>query len=230
VEREYRIRNVHRSVPLKLNYHIALRYGDDGLPPDTLNLTFTGTAGQSFGAFNHKGVSLMLIGDANDYAGKSMFGGRIVIRPAGGMKSHTQVIMGNTALYGAIGGELYAAGLAGERFAVRNSGASAVLEGAGDHLCEYMTRGIVVVLGKVGHNVGAGMTGGVIHIFDEAGTLEERINSNYVKFVQMEDDPEVQGLKTMMEEHYRYTGSLSAAMILSGFRKSLRYFKKVVAR
>lgn len=230
VEREYQIRNVHRSVPLKLNYHIALRYRDEGLPPDTLKLRFTGTAGQSFGAFNHKGVSLTLIGDANDYVGKGMFGGRIVIRPAGVMKSHLQVIMGNTVLYGAIGGELYAAGLAGERFAVRNSGAIAVVEGAGDHLCEYMTRGIVVVLGEVGFNVGAGMTGGVVYIFDEAGTLEERINSNYVKFVQMEDDPEVQGLKTMMEEHYRYTGSLSAARILSDFRKSLRYFKKVVAR
>jgi glutamate synthase (NADPH/NADH) large chain len=230
VEREYRIRNIHRSVPLKLNYHIALKYRDDGLPPDTLKLRFTGTAGQSFGAFNHKGVSLTLIGDANDYVGKSMFGGRIVIKPDRIMQSHTQVIAGNTVLYGATGGEFYAAGLAGERFAVRNSGATAVVEGSGDHLCEYMTRGTVVVLGEVGHNVGAGMTGGVIHIFDEAGTLEERLNSDYVKVIQMEDDLEVQRLKSMMEDYHRYTGSPFAEEILSDFRKSLRYFRKVVAR
>lgn len=227
VEREYRIRNVHRSVPLTLNYHIALRYRDDGLPPDTLKLRFIGTAGQSFGAFNHKGLSLTLIGDANDYVGKGMFGGRIVIRQAGA--SYPQVIMGNTVLYGATGGEFYAAGRAGERFAVRNSGATAVLEGAGHHLCEYMTRGTVVVLGDVGYNVGAGMTGGVIHIFDEARTLEDRISGAYVKIVQM-DDPEVQKLKLLVEDHYGYTESPSALRILSDFSQSLTYFKKVVAR
>lgn len=230
VEKEYRIRNVHRSVPLQLNYHIALRYRDAGLPPDTVRLSFMGTAGQSFGAFNHKGLSLTLIGDANDYVGKGMFGGRIVIRPAGAMRSHPQVIMGNTALYGATGGEFYAAGRAGERFAIRNSGATAVVEGTGHHLCEYMTRGIVVVLGDVGYNVGAGMTGGVIYVLDEAGTLEDRLSSAYVKIMQMEDDPDAEELKLIMENHYRYTESPAAKKILSDFRKSLRHFKKVVAR
>lgn len=230
VEREYLIRNVHRSVPLKLNYHIASRYRDDGLSADTLKLSFTGTAGQSFGAFNHKGISLTLTGDTNDYVGKGMFGGRIVIRPVKGLNSHPQVITGNTVLYGATGGEFYAAGRAGERFAVRNSGATAVVEGAGDHLCEYMTRGIVVVLGDVGKNVGAGMTGGVIHIFDEAGTLNARLNDEYVKILQMEDEMEIRELKLMLENHYRYTESPSAGRILSDFRKSLKYFKTVVAR
>ena len=144
------------------------------------------------------------------------------------MKSHPQVIMGNTVLYGATGGELYAAGRAGERFAVRNSGATAVVEGVGRHLCEYMTRGIVVVLGEVGHNVGAGMTGGVIHIFDEVGTLSARLSDEYVKIVRLEYDLEIQELKLMLENHYRYTESPSAGRILSDFRKNLRYFKKVV--
>jgi glutamate synthase (NADPH/NADH) large chain len=172
----------------------------------------------------------MLIGDANDYAGKGMFGGRIVIRPAGDMKSYSQVIMGNTALYGATGGDFFAAGRAGERFAVRNSGATAVVEGSGHHLCEYMTRGIVVVLGDVGYNVGAGMTGGVIHILDEAERLDDRLSNAYVKVVKLEDAMEIQELKSLVEDHYRYTESPSAGKILSDFRKSLRHFKKVVAR
>ncbi|MDW8097427.1 MAG: glutamate synthase large subunit, partial [Aquificaceae bacterium] len=145
---EYVIRNVDRSVPTRLAYHIAVRKKDEGLPEDTINIIFKGTAGQSFGAFNHRGMSLTLIGDANDYVGKGMFGGRIVIRPSDVEDTQNHVIMGNTCLYGAIGGELFAAGKAGERFAVRNSGALAVIEGAGMHCCEYMTGGLVVVLGK----------------------------------------------------------------------------------
>ncbi|MCC6347909.1 MAG: glutamate synthase subunit alpha, partial [Nitrospirales bacterium] len=159
VEREYPIRNVDRSIPARLSYHISLQYGDAGLPDDTITLIFRGTAGQSFGAFNHRGLSLTLIGDANDYVGKGMFGGRIVVRPPTDRETHTQVIAGNTVLYGAVGGEFFAAGKTGERFGVRNSGAVAVVEGAGHHLCEYMTRGTVVVLGDAGYNIGAGMTG-----------------------------------------------------------------------
>ena len=154
VEKEYSIRNINRSVPVKLNYHISRKYGDAGLPADTIRVIFRGTAGQSFGAFNHRGLSLTLIGEANDYAGKGMYGGRIVIRPEGLSKPHKHIIVGNTVLYGATGGEFYAAGRAGERFAVRNSGAIAVVEGAGQHLCEYMTRGTVVVLGEAEYNVG----------------------------------------------------------------------------
>jgi glutamate synthase (NADPH/NADH) large chain len=149
VEKEYRIRNIHRSIPVKLSYHVAVKYRENGLPPDTIKLTFSGTAGQSFGAFNHRGLSLTLLGDANDYVGKGMFGGRIVIIPSNPVNPDMNVIMGNTVLYGATGGELYASGSAGERFAVRNSGATAVVEGTGHHVCEYMTGG-TVVFGNVG--------------------------------------------------------------------------------
>ncbi len=228
VERDYVIANIDRSIPASLNYHIAVRYSDNGLPEDTIRLTFRGTAGQSFGAFNHKGLFLTLIGDANDYVGKGMFGGRIVIKPTGIPESHEHVIVGNTVLYGAIGGEFYAAGRAGERFAVRNSGASAVIEGTGHHLCEYMTRGIVVVLGEVGYNVGAGMSGGIIYIYDERDTLPTRINNSYVQSFPIKDREEIMSLKFLLETHYKYTESNKAKDILNHFEDSLRYFKKVV--
>jgi len=226
--REYEIRNIDRSVPLKLNYHIALKYRDKGLPTDTINLTFRGSAGQSFGAFNHRGLSLTLIGDANDYVGKGMYGGKIIIRPKGISDPHNHVILGNTVLYGATGGELYAAGRAGERFAVRNSGAFSVVEGAGHHLCEYMTRGTVVVLGEVGHNVGAGMTGGVIYILDENNKLIKRISRSYVRVAQLEEN-EMERLKTLIENHYRYTESIKAGEVLRDFTKSVSSFIKVVS-
>jgi glutamate synthase (NADPH/NADH) large chain len=228
VSREYSIRNINRSIPLALNYHISLRYGDEGLPPDTLNLAFSGTAGQSFGAFNHKGVSLTLTGDANDYAGKGMFGGRIVIRPAPGCGSPPQVIVGNTVLYGATGGEFFAAGKGGERFAVRNSGAIAVVEGAGHHLCEYMTRGTVIVLGEVGQNVGAGMTGGVIYLYDCRAGLETKLNRSYVRMAPLEYAREGQLLRSLIEKHFRHTGSPQAQGILNDFEESIRCFRKVV--
>jgi glutamate synthase (NADPH/NADH) large chain len=228
VIRKYEIRNVNRSVPLKLNYHISLRYKDEGLPPDTINLEFRGTAGQSFGAFNHRGVSITLIGDANDYVGKGMYGGKIVIRPEGIRDPHNHVIIGNTVLYGATGGEFYAAGRAGERFAVRNSGALAVVEGAGHHLCEYMTRGTVVALGEVGHNIGAGMTGGVIFIFDEDSGLDKRISPSYVRIAELQDD-EIGMLKSLVENHHRYTESIRAKEILEDFERSLSRFRKVVS-
>ncbi len=228
VVREYDIRNIDRSIPVRLNYHIAVRHGEKGLPDDTINLLFRGTAGQSFGAFNHRGMSLTLIGDANDYVGKGMFGGRIVVRPHGIDTPRDQVIMGNTVLYGATGGELFASGKAGERFAVRNSGAVAVVEGAGHHLCEYMTRGTVVVLGEVGHNVGAGMTGGVIYVCDEDDLLSARINRMYVKIVEAEDEKEVLELASVIESHYLHTGSQSACRMTKDFDRFLRRFRKVV--
>jgi glutamate synthase (NADPH/NADH) large chain len=228
VSREYRIRNIHRSIPLTLNYHISLRYKDEGLPPDTIRLIFHGTSGQSFGAFNHRGMSLTLIGDANDYVGKGMFGGRIVIRPADLSESPSQVIVGNTVLYGAIGGEFFAAGQAGERFAVRNSGAIAVVEGTGHHLCEYMTRGAVVVLGEVGHNVGAGMTGGVIYIFDHSQTLETKLSRSYVRIEGLKDEQEKGELRSLIEKHFLHTGSPLAGEILKDFEAVIRHFRKVV--
>jgi glutamate synthase (NADPH/NADH) large chain len=229
VEKEYAIRNIDRSIPAKLNYHISMRYRDEGLPPDTLRLTFKGTAGQSFGAFNHRGLSLTLIGDANDYVGKGMFGGKIIIRPTDMNDSHRQVIIGNTVLYGATGGELYCAGRAGERFAVRNSGAAAVVEGTGHHLCEYMTKGSVVVLGEVGYNVGAGMTGGILYVYDEKNLLGNRLNDSYVLSYGLENEGDLRRLKSLIENHYRYTLSYRAGSILDNFDSLFRHFKKVVA-
>ncbi len=229
--RRYEIRNIDRSVPIKLSHLIARKYGEAGLPDDTIRLTFTGTAGQSFGAFNHRGVSLTLYGDANDYAGKGMFGGRIAIVPSDiEDEPHKHVIVGNTVLYGAIGGEFYAAGMAGERFAVRNSGAVAVIEGAGQHLCEYMTKGIVVVLGEAGYNIGAGMTGGEIYVLDPDDRLDRRINALYVKIERVQKSEDVERLRGLLISHFRHTGSMKADDMLPVFKHALRYFKKVVPR
>lgn len=224
-QKEYFIRNVDRSIPTRLAYHIAVLYRDEGLPEDTINLTFVGTAGQSFGAFNHKGMSLTLIGDANDYVGKGMHGGRIVLKPHGVEDSQNHVIMGNTCLYGATGGELYAAGRAGERFAVRNSGAVAVVEGAGMHCCEYMTGGVVVVLGPVGVNLGAGMTGGYAYVLDE--DIERKINASYVMARRLRDEEERE-LYELISKHHRYTSSNWAKRILEEWHQFRARFYKVV--
>ncbi|OGW27453.1 MAG: glutamate synthase subunit alpha [Nitrospirae bacterium GWC2_57_13] len=229
VEREYSIRNIDRSIPAKLNYYIAKKYRDAGLPPNTITLRFRGTAGQSFGAFNHRGLSLFLTGDANDYAGKGMFGGMISIIHSDIGEPHKHVIVGNTVLYGAIGGEFYAAGMAGERFAVRNSGAEAVVEGAGHHLCEYMTRGTVVVLGEAGYNIGAGMTGGVIYLLDRNRSLERKINASYVEIRDL-DENDLAAVRTLIESHHRHTGSLLGREILSSFDRTMPLFRKIIPR
>jgi len=179
---EYTVRNVNRSIGARLSGEIARAHGAAGLPAGCLTLKLKGSAGQSFGVWNHKGLQLLLEGDANDYVGKGMAGGRIAIQPpqGSGFVAHDAVIIGNTCLYGATGGELYAAGMAGERFAVRNSGASAVVEGAGDHCCEYMTGGCVLVLGDTGLNFGAGMTGGFAMVYDAQrrvhASLQQRVD------------------------------------------------------
>ncbi|EDP75193.1 glutamate synthase large subunit [Hydrogenivirga sp. 128-5-R1-1] len=227
-EKEYEIRNIHRTIPTKLNYHIALKYKDEGLPEDTIRLTFRGTAGQSFGAFNHRGLTIKLIGDANDYVGKGMWGGKVILVPEGVKNTHENVIMGNTCLYGAIGGELYAAGRAGERFGVRNSGATAVVEGTGHHLCEYMTGGVIVSLGEVGYNVGGGMTGGHAYILDEDGTLEHKLNYAYVYARRLVGEDEIEELKSLIEKHYQYTNSPRAKEILANFEEYLGKFWKVI--
>jgi glutamate synthase (NADPH/NADH) large chain len=226
VQKTYEIRNVNRSVPAKLNYHIALCYRDEGLPADTVRLIFKGTAGQSFGAFNHKGLSLTLFGEANDYVGKGMFGGKIIIRPGHTGYCRDCVVMGNTALYGATGGEFYAAGKAGERFAVRNSGVTAVVEGTGHHLCEYMTRGTVVVIGETGYNIGAGMTGGIIYIYDEHDKLNGRLNGSYVTATGL-DEKDATSIKSLLEHHYSCTESHRAGAILERFDAALKRFKKI---
>src|SRR5438477_859868 len=183
VRLERSVRNVDRTVGAMLSGEIARRHGHAGLPEDTISVKFTGTAGQSFGAFLARGVSLELTGDANDYVGKGLSGGRIVVKPPAGLTRDPMenIIVGNTVLYGAIAGEAYFQGVAGERFAVRNSGAVAVVEGTGDHGCEYMTGGVVAVLGKTGRNFAAGMSGGVAYVYDEDGDFDQRCNPAMVK-------------------------------------------------
>jgi glutamate synthase domain-containing protein 3 len=172
------VKNTFRSIGTQLSGEIAYRYGDEGLPDGTLNLTLSGSAGQSLGAFLVKGVRITLVGESNDYVGKGMSGGEIILVPSPAAKFDPakNSICGNTVLYGATGGSLYIRGRAGERFAVRNSGATAVVEGIGDHGCEYMTNGQVIVLGLTGKNFAAGMSGGLAYVLDQEGSFEQRCN------------------------------------------------------
>jgi len=190
---ELPIRNTDRTVGAMLSGEVAKRYGHAGLPDDTIHVRFKGTAGQSFGAWLARGVTLELEGDANDYVGKGLSGGRLIVYPpreATKLVPEDSIIVGNTVLYGAIEGECYLRGVAGERFAVRNSGAIAVIEGAGDHCCEYMTGGVVVVLGRTGRNFAAGMSGGIAYVLDEDDTFESRCNLSMVDLeaVQAEEE------------------------------------------
>lgn len=211
------VRNIHRTIGGMLSGEIARRYGQKGLPPDTIQFHFTGTAGQSFGAFCVSGLSLTLTGEANDYVGKSLSGGRIVIYPTKNVPvKEGTILVGNTTLYGATSGEAYFCGSAGERFAVRNSGATAVVEGVGDHGCEYMTGGVVVVLGKTGRNFAAGMSGGVAYVLDEDDTFEQRCNISLIDLDPLSTLPEedIKLLKNIIERHARYTGSARAKSLL----------------
>src|SRR5574340_1653946 len=187
IDLHYEMRNVNRSIGARLSGEIAKAYGSRGLPDDTLRIRLTGSAGQSFGVWNHKGLTLTLEGDANDYVGKGMGGGRLVIYPprTATFEPYRDTLIGNTCLYGATGGELYAAGMGGERFGVRNSGALAVVEGIGDHGCEYMTGGTVVVLGDTGLNFGAGMSGGMAFVVDDAGDFVSKTNKEMVELTRI---------------------------------------------
>jgi glutamate synthase (NADPH/NADH) large chain len=255
---ELPIRNTDRTTGAMLSGAIAKRYGHDGLPPDTIVAKFKGTAGQSFGAFLARGVSFELEGDANDYVGKGLSGGRIVVRPPAqsGIVPEDSIIIGNTVLYGAIEGECYFRGVAGERFAVRNSGAVAVIEGAGDHCCEYMTGGVVVVLGRTGRNFAAGMSGGIAYVLDDDGTFESRCNMAMVALEPMPDEEDINAkifhhardleshgmvdvmadmsrfdahrLHHLIARHARFTGSLIAAKILSDWKTWCPKFRKVM--
>lgn len=223
----YNVRNTDRSVGATLSGFIAQRYGNQGMSDSPININLTGTAGQSFGVWNAGGVNMNLVGDANDYVGKGMTGGKLVIYPPRNVDylSHESTIIGNTCLYGATGGKLFAAGLAGERLAVRNSGAVAVVEGAGDNACEYMTGGIVVVLGQVGVNLGAGMTGGFVYVFDEAGDLQQRTNPELVELLGIEDKVIlIEHLRGLINQHYAETGSNRALDILTNFNDYLAKF------
>jgi glutamate synthase (NADPH) large chain len=258
VKAEFVIKNVNRSTGAMLSGEVAKRYGHAGLPEDTIWLSFKGTAGQAFGAWAASGVTLDLCGEGNDYVGKGLSGGKLIVRPdpKSGITPEESIIVGNTVLYGAITGECYFRGVAGERFAVRNSGASAVVEGTGDHGCEYMTGGVVVVLGPTGRNFAAGMSGGIAYVLDEKGDFESRLNK---EMVQLEDikadaamlsalskangdavsrklsdvmldmrDQDAERLHALISRHAHYTNSKTAQAILKDFAAYLPKFKKVM--
>ncbi len=224
--------NTDRTVGATMSGAIAQRYGDQGLAEETINITFNGSAGQSFGAFNITGVNLTLIGEANDYVGKGMRGGQIVVRPS--LKSQLaaadNIIIGNTVLYGATGGNFFACGQAGERFAVRNSGATAVVEGVGDHGCEYMTSGVVAILGRTGYNFGAGMSGGMAFVLDEGHHLPQRLNTDMVRIVRITHSDDVALLRYLLNRHLRLTGSVRAQSILDNWTDQLPLFWKVAPK
>ena len=214
------IRNTDRSVGARLSGDIASRLGNQGMAGDPIKVQFSGTAGQSFGVWNAGGVELSLTGDANDYVGKGMAGGKIAIRPPIGsaFKAHQATIIGNTCLYGATGGKLFAAGRGGERFAVRNSGAIAVVEGIGDNGCEYMTGGIICVLGRTGVNFGAGMTGGFAYVLDESGEFRKRVNAELVEVLDVTDLAiHQEHLRGLITEHVQSTGSGRGEEILANW-------------
>jgi glutamate synthase domain-containing protein 3 len=224
------IRNVHRAVGTMLSGEIARRYGSDGLPADTIRVKFNGSAGQSFGAFLASGVTLTLEGDANDYTGKGLSGGRLVVYPPknAGFAAEENILIGNVVLYGATSGEAFFNGVAGERFAVRNSGATAVVEGVGDHGCEYMTRGTVVVLGACGRNFAAGMSGGIAYVFDEHSDFAEvRCNQNSVDLEPLADPNDVQHVRDLITNHAELTGSSRARWILENWTEALPRFIKI---
>ncbi len=257
IERE--VKNVNRTVGAMLSGEVAKRFGHEGLPDNTIKISFTGVAGQSFGAFLAHGVTVELTGDANDYVGKGLSGGRVIVKQPSHVKRDplSNIIVGNTVLYGAIAGEAYFNGVAGERFAVRNSGAVAVVEGTGDHGCEYMTGGVVVVLGKTGRNFAAGMSGGVAYVYDEDGLFRERCNTAMVDIepITPDDDDDdgigrptqralnvhdygmgdmlrhsAERLRIMLERHHLHTGSKRARSILDDWPNSLTHFLKVMPR
>jgi glutamate synthase (ferredoxin) len=228
----YAVSNRDRTFGARLSGEVAREYGDTGLPPDdTLDVHLSGSAGQSFGAFGVPGLNLTLHGEANDYVGKGLAGGRIVIQLPTSRSESVQppVLAGNTVLYGATGGELFIAGRAGERFAVRNSGAVAVVEGVGDHGCEYMTGGLVVVLGPIGHNFAAGMTGGEAYIYEECGPAQERINLQLVKATSLSNE-EAEGLRNWIERHAQLTGSVKAQALLADWETVSTRFLKITPR
>jgi glutamate synthase (NADPH/NADH) large chain/glutamate synthase (ferredoxin) len=229
---QYHISNYDRSIGASLAGEIARRYGNQGLPGVSITCLFQGAAGQSFGAFNMPGMHLILHGVANDYVGKSMTGGQIILTPppVASFAAHKNTILGNTALYGATGGQLFASGCAGERFAVRNSGALAVVEGAGAHACEYMTGGIVVVLGETGRNFGAGMSAGVAYVLDMAGVFPDRCNTELVELQRMHDPDEIEALRTIIQWHRKKTRSWRAAQIIAEWSRMQRAFWRVLPR
>jgi glutamate synthase (ferredoxin) len=229
VEIDLPIRNVNRTVGAMLSAEVSRRWGISGLPPETIRIKFTGSAGQSFCAFLAEGIAVTLEGDANDYFGKGLSGGRVVVFPPrnASFVAEENIIVGNVSLYGATGGEVFLRGQAGERFGVRNSGVTAVVEGVGDHGCEYMTKGLVVVLGKTGRNFAAGMSGGMAFVLDHDGDFKGRCNLGMVE-IETLDGADVETLHDLIRRHYGYTQSAVAWRVLSGWKEYSKQFVKVM--
>ncbi|HVU34336.1 MAG TPA: glutamate synthase large subunit [Opitutaceae bacterium] len=227
---ELPIRNVHRVVGTITSGEVTKKHGAKGLPEDTIRLNFKGSAGQSFGAFVTRGMTLSIEGDANDYFGKGLSGGKLIVfpPPSSPFKPEENIIVGNVALYGATAGEVYVRGMAGERFGVRNSGVDAVVESVGDHGCEYMTGGRVVVLGPAGRNFGAGMSGGIAYVLDETGDFPKRVNTQMVGVEKLEDPKEIAEVRAMIQKHLDYTKSTRAKAILADWDKVVRKFVKIL--
>jgi glutamate synthase (NADPH/NADH) large chain len=222
------LKNTDRTVGTVLSNEITKIYRAAGLPGDTIHFKFTGTAGQSFGAFNTNGITLELEGDANDYFGKGLSGAKLITYPSktAGFVAEENIIIGNVAFYGATSGEAFIRGKAGERFGVRNSGASVVVEGVGDHGCEYMTGGNVIILGETGRNFAAGMSGGFAFIYDVNGTMENNCNKQMVD-IDPPDEADAKFLFEMISTHFQYTESTVAKFVLNDFENQLKNFVKI---
>ena len=227
---DFKITNEDRSVGAILSNEISKIYGSQGLPENTLKINFNGSAGQSFGAFATKGLTLSVTGNTNDYIGKGLSGAKLIVKVPveATIKPEENVIIGNVALYGATGGEAYINGKAGERFCVRNSGATAVVEGIGDHGCEYMTGGVTVILGKVGRNFGAGMSGGIGYVYDGSKTFHKQVNAEGLNIDPVTDEQDIQQLRDLVEKHYNATLSPLAQRLLEDWSNELPKFLKIL--
>lgn len=224
------VTNTDRALGTSLSYRVSKMYGEEGLPKDTIHISMKGSAGQSLGAFLAPGITIELEGDANDYVGKGLSGGRLIVYPPkqSKFKAEENIIIGNVCLYGATSGEAFVRGIAAERFAVRNSGANAVVEGTGDHGCEYMTGGRVVVLGSTGRNFAAGMSGGIAYVLDMAHTFAQKVNMEMVELGKVSDPKEIAELRSLIEDHRHYTGSEVADRVLHDFHHLLPLFVRVM--
>jgi glutamate synthase (NADPH) large chain len=232
VELSFDIRNTDRTAGTMLGYEVTKRFGGAGLPDDTIHVRFTGAAGQSFGAFIPRGITLALEGEANDFVGKGLSGGRLIVRPPANaaFAAEDNVIIGNVALYGATSGTAFVRGIAGERFAVRNSGAHAVVEGVGDHGCEYMTGGRVIVLGRTGRNFAAGMSGGIAYVLDTDGSFALNCNIDMVDLERLDQPEEIALVRELLERHAAATGSTIGHRVLDSWAASIQQFVAVMPR
>ena len=230
VDIELPIININRVVGTMLSHELAKATNGKLLPDDTINIKLNGSAGQSLGAWLASGITIKVEGDANDYVGKGLSGGKIAVYPpaVSQFKAEENILVGNVCLYGATSGEAYFRGIAAERFCVRNSGATAVVEGIGDHGCEYMTGGRVVILGTTGRNFGAGMSGGVAYVWDKAGNFDKQCNTGTFELEAVSAEADAAELRTMIQSHLTYTGSTVANNILENWETELTHFVKVM--